>query len=117
MGWIVREASGVVAMISRIYCGTCKEDTLHQRMVCIHCGNVAANAVPERKRGFNNSKPVRRPYSIAFRGEALSLKQIARREGIAYATLTERFRNGLRGEALVEKVPPMRARPKIRSVA
>jgi hypothetical protein len=55
---------------------------------------------------------VRRPYAIEFRGELLSLKQIAKRESVAYATLTERFRNGVRGDELVAKVPPARARPK-----
>lgn len=103
-------------MISRMYCKQCASETLHQGMACVHCGeSIAAVVVPPKKKlGFANAKQAR-PYSIEHRGEHLSLKQIAKLEGIAYETLTQRFRNGLRGDALVAKVPPMRARPKVRA--
>jgi hypothetical protein len=84
-------------------------------MTCVHCGSGSVVPInPVRKRGYNNAA-VRRPYTVEWRGELLSLKQIARREGVAYSTLTERFRNDLRGDKLVAKVPPMRARPKARA--
>lgn len=104
-------------MISRIHCVTCKADTLHQGMTCIHCGNSQIVTMRERKKSFSDSKKVHRPYSIEFCGELLSLKEIAKRSGVAYKTITFRFRNGLRGDRLVEKVTPMRARPKVKSAA
>lgn len=105
---------GVNVGLARVYCQTCDEETLHQRDECVHCGSSLRPQVqPKTKRGFNNSvKAVRRPYCVEFGGEHLSLKEIAKRSGIAYQTVTQRFRNGLRGEALVAKVPPAMARPK-----
>lgn len=99
--------------LTRTHCPTCDEETIHQRDVCIHCGTSRRPAPKREKRfGFNNSTKGRRQYRVEFGGEHLSLKDISRRTGIAYATLTERFRNGLRGEELVAKVPAVRARPK-----
>lgn len=100
--------------LTRVYCGRCAEETIHRRDECIHCGAGRRPPEPVKpKRGFNNSvKPARRPYCVEFGGEHLSLKDIAKRSGLAYATVTQRFRNGLRGEALTAKVPPMMARPK-----
>lgn len=93
-----------VAM-ARQYCVSCRQETLHERWGCIHCrvAPLARSQPAERKP---------RPYRVEFGGEVLSLTQLARREGVALSTLTERFRNGATGAELVRKVPPLLARPK-----
>ena len=101
--------------LTRNYCSTCAVETLHKREACIHCGASRARAVTHKPRRPSNPMGIRRPYAIEFRGEMLSLKEIAKKVGISYATVTCRFRNGARGEALVVEVPPAMARPKVKS--
>jgi hypothetical protein len=96
--------------MTRRFCAQCRSETLHKRLLCVHCSQdveVKKLSVPR----------TRRPYSVEFRGELLSLKQIAERTGLAYETITLRFRNGLRGERLIARVPPRMARPKHRRAA
>jgi hypothetical protein len=101
----------------RSHCVTCRSETLHKREVCIHCGTSRAVVVIEPKRKKSMPVGIRRPYSVEFRGEVLSLKEIAKRVDVSYATITHRFRHGVRGEGLVAKVSPAMARPKRRVAA
>lgn len=58
-------------------------------MICPHCG-----------------VDVRRSVVGEYQGEPVSLRQLAKRTGIAYATLAARYRNGHRGELLTRPVDP-----------
>lgn len=101
--------------LTRKYCSACHCETLHKREACIHCGLNVLPVVRHETRRQAMPMGIRRPYTIEFRGEMLSLKEIAKKAGVSYATVTCRFRSGMRGEALGAPVPPMMARAKVRA--
>lgn len=100
-------------MITRRPCPTCAADTLHGPQGCVHCATplVAIAAKPTHPREVR-SYSMPRMYLVPFRGELLTLRQIAGRSGLSYPTVTYRYRAGVRGEALAAAVPPMMARAK-----
>ena len=101
--------------MSRVYCGQCCQETLHLRGSCIHC--QASHVIVIRPHPRLTKPAMPRPYKVPFRGEMLSLKQIAKLVGLAYSTVTERYRAGLRDNDLVEAIAPDRSRPKGPKVA
>lgn len=101
--------------LSRANCAACGSETMHRRDACVHCGTSRMPVMVRQVKKLTMPVGIRRPYCIEFGGEHLSLKDIAKRAGLAYETVTQRFRNGLRGKDLVAAVPPIRARPKRRA--
>ncbi len=99
-----------MSSLSRLHCSKCAEETLHYGSRCVHCGTSKLQPAAAPKGKWMKSRQPLPKNGVAFRGEFLSLREIARRVGIAYGTMEFRFAGGLRDEALVAPIPPMRSR-------